>query len=314
MMKIEHVKHLSKEELTHTRFDASIFSSGFEKRASSVAKFLERASLGVPYTIGFSEFPDIGARRSNDRFFERLEANTFIFGNYGHEEVIRSIVNSPKWPVNKLFNVLIDYSSMSRAWYSLLLDWFLHLDQRSQCRLIFTYAEGRYTRHFPPKVIKGIRTVPGCAGQPDPTLQTVAILILGFDPIGALAVLEDLEPDITIAVVAGGTGKEQAKRRAISANKPLLSELRDSPLIELPLLNVQDCVAQLREVCAAYYDRYNIVIVPFGPKTLTLASILVTKRFPRASCLSADGIYDPPILVNPTGALSIDEVLLEPAT
>ncbi len=109
---------------------------------------------------------------------------------------------------------------------------------------------------------------------------------LGFDPLAPVAVFERLEPGNSFAFYAyPGSGLDYAEQ-ALSLNKEFLEEeIPAEQLFSAPLGAVEGMYRILGELCAQHLRDWNVVLVPLGPKTHVLASVLVAHRLRAVSCI-----------------------------
>jgi hypothetical protein len=205
--------------------------------------------------------------------------------------------------------IILDYSSMSRLWYTAVLNWARFAVPTKEVIIDFVYSMGRYDEEKHPMVIRGMMSILGCEGRAYRLRESVAVFGLGFHGLATLCVLDRLEADTVYVFLAapGSTVEYVAKTREI--NKDLINNPKTKAVLELPLASVEACYRHLAETIAPHRPDGEITLVPMGPKPHILASILLAMRFQEVACLRVSGAPYP-IDVKPTGEITATRVIV----
>jgi hypothetical protein len=172
------------------------------------------------------------------------------------------------------------------------------------------YCAGEYAQEIPTLQIDDILSLPGCEGNTASAGPSVALLGLGFDNNAVQCVLDDMEPDIVQPFIAGGAARTSYIEKVKHVNAELL--LRCGAALELPLESVATTVTCLSEVAAPYNEKFNISIIPLGPKPHVLASVLLAMKLPRVAALHVSGRRAPPWDALPTERIICTRVRFRP--
>lgn len=305
------IRDVGYEELATHRFDISIFASGYEQRARHVAKVLGARKLGNALVFGFTEHLDEKDRKENDEAFARVCADSILQSYDDDGEIIKALSACFSQRGGRV-RVLVDYTSMTRTWFSAVLNWFRFNNCFDEAELFFAYSVGNYDGKYPYRVIRSVVAIPGCEGHPDPSLETVAIFGLGHDGLTPLAIIEDIEPSETFAFVASPSVDANSDMAARRENQAFL-EYIGSNLVAFPLMSVRQTYSGLVELISPFVGKANVILIPMGPKPHILASVLCAMNRPEVSCLHAKGSPAGRIGISAHGAISACCVVIKHA-
>ncbi len=299
------------ESLPERTFDIGIFACGYEKRSRFFSEKMQGNKFKHVILLGFDTHKDHPTRIENEAVFRKIynESPVLIPSN-DSDAVIKIISKVLKYfDSSKKCQVFIDYSSMSRTWYTHLLFLFkyIKLDVKVNIECIFGYVGGLYTQKSVHRTIRNIYSLPGCEGVPRTTKGTLALLGLGYDSLAIASVLDQLEPSKIIAFYAEDEKIKGAPLRVIEENKILLNTM-DIQSFRLDYLDVEGVFRVLSEIVMPYIDDWSINIIPLGPKTHTLACVLLSQKFPEISCLYINGESKIPYDVDASGCTSIYKI------
>lgn len=267
------------------QYDLAFYSLGYESRCTAVASSVFskwKTKVTKSYVLSFEKKGP--SFRKNMQCYENMSPE-FEYKNLSSDDDqdIYRILREETKDLKKV-SFLIDYSSMSRIWYTSIINWAKLFSSEKEILLDFVYTAGDYKTNNNPMVILGISPIPGCEGCSPRQTESVAIFGLGFHGYTALCVLDQLEPDIVYALLAYPAGSEAYGKKSFDDNSDLLSKAKK--IIKLPLYSVENTYRYLAEIVAAELARDRAVtLIPMGPKTHILSSILVALSFPEVTCL-----------------------------
>jgi hypothetical protein len=296
------------DSVCEEKYDLSLFASGYESRCIHVPGLIDPQIVANPLVIGFAEEPFTGYRPSNDIFFSERWGCKPISLSGDDEKPIYDFLQKCTQTINHTIRILLDYSSMSRLWYTAVLNWARFAASGKDVIIDFVYAMGKYDEEKQPMVIRGMASIPGCEGRAYRLRESVAVFGLGFHGLAALCVLDRLEADTVYAFLASPGSSEEYVARTLEVNKDLINNHKTKPVLEMPLSSIETTYRHLAEIIAPHRQDGEITLVPMGPKPHVLASILVAMRFQEVACLRVSG--DPPQEVKPTGDIVVTRVIV----
>lgn len=298
------------DTLSHEQYDVSLFASGYESRCIHVPGILNPATIANPLVFGFTEEAKSSNRPINDAFFADKWKCPPIPLSGDNEKPIYEYLQKCTKGIDRPIRILLDYSSMSRLWYAAVLNWARFAAAGRQVIIDFIYSIGTYKDLDHPYVIRGMVSVPGCEGRAYRLRESVAIFGLGFYGMATLCVLDHLEADTVYAFLATHETRTEYLTKTREMNQTLLNNPKLRGVFEFPLTSIETSYRNLAEVIAPHRADGEITIVPMGPKTHVLASILVAMRFPEVACLRVSSNPDV-IDVKPTGETVATRVIVK---
>jgi len=182
------------------------------------------------------------------------------------------------------FRALIDYSSMPRFWYSEILNFLKNYNFPVPAEFDFVYSVGEHSSPGAARQLSDPIVLPGCAAVSTYNKETIGVFSLGFDEGGPICLHHKVEPDITFSVVARPGALDDYTEKTLQRNNFFIENFSSSTIF-IPLNSVAQSYSVLREVFYPYLGKASVVMVPFGPKTHALASILSAMNYPEISCL-----------------------------
>ncbi len=295
-------------------YDLAVFSSGFEARSTHVAKLVGNGAANSNVVLGFRDGATLLSREENDKYFQHAMGSAVEVPLGGQDErcIFEKLEALARLANGKPIRLLVDYSVMTRVWYGAILTWARFSEYHAPLEIDFVYSYGRYLSEFQPLSISEIVSFPGFEGISGGFRNTAAIFGLGYDKYATLAVYDRLEPDSVYCCVAQKTDDDPDSVRVLTENAVILEAATKT--FTLPL---GDLSAAFRLMCeqVVLLDQTNhIVVVPMGPKTHVLVTLLVALRMPRITCLHAKGTRVEPVQVEAQGDLSIARVTFFPAS
>lgn len=300
-------------------YDALVATVGFETRATFVAQRLEGRCDEI-WPFDYSQL-HVHSYEANRSFFGDSLIHTEPDSAY--RKRIRLLVDDvrQRYPRDEITGerpaprIAVDISCMDRDRLARTV-LALTVDQREALQVDFFYAFGAFEDSLVGSegTVLVNRPVEGLEGWPaDPDAGLACLLGLGFEGKLALAAVETLEPTQTIALVPQGTDSRYDEV-VLHRNRDLLTGDPQMGRHNYAVADVLQTVVDLDASVSALTRRGRVVIVPLGPKTLALASVLVAIAHQEVTVwrLSADDGRRPEDRV-PSGLVVGLSVAVEPA-
>ena len=306
-MKFHSVETFSNLPTEKNYYALAIFASGFEKRATFVADKFNRATAKRVLVLGFEAQLDVLSRPENDRFFSGWSGSIQSCSGADDDKLIFGVLDDVASADQEgPLRILVDYSVMTRAWYGAVLTWARFASLSRNIEIDFIYASGKYEGNFGPLAISDIISLPGFEGTSGGFRRTTAIFGLGYDKYATLAVYDRIEPDRVYCCIAQRYPDDEASLKALEENNVLVES--SARVIKLPLIDVASAFRLLADQILGMDRTTHIVIVPMGPKTHVLVTLLVALRMPWITCLHARGSRMVPVQVVADGTISLSRV------
>jgi hypothetical protein len=284
MLDLKNVENITIEDIKKVSFDLAIFASGYESRAVYLAKNLNLQSYGKKIVFGFAEHHQNEIRKSSDNYYSENSVSPVIINAQEEKEIYKSLVNLFEQLNDKTeLNVLIDYTSMSRLWYSGILN-FLRLQEKLKINVYLNYSLGKYAGSYLDYSYTSINSLPAHEGSLSSNNKTLLVLAIGFSPFMVKSVIEEIEPNEIIGILPiPNIIKEYETKSEEIKNDVLTKDIDD--WICCPINNLENIFRTFAELASNNIHRKDLIFLSLGPKIFTLASILVSQRFDQVTCL-----------------------------
>jgi hypothetical protein len=305
-MLLDRVHDLRFEDVLTPTYDLALFSSGYEPRCTSFPRLLTGLNTRQVVVLGFSEVLESEERRAADEYYKERWDVEPIVGSANRDEHVYEILRESQIPQDGHVRILVDYSSMSRLWYSAILNWARYIEGPTKIDVDLVYSVGDHQKSERlPMVIHEMMCLPGCEGGA-PLFNSVAVFGLGFEGAAALCVLDRLEPDKIYSYYADPAAFPEYASKAKEANRDLIAQ--SAAILPLPLTSVERSFSHLAELVQPHRKEADITIIPMGPKPHVLAAILLCIRFEEIACLRVAGKRTRSDRVASTGDLVLTQV------
>lgn len=295
------------EEINQLQFDCFICSSGFEERASYLARVAD-LKVQQKVVLCFNNFEEEGFRKINDSFYKK-RGFQFIYADGDQAEHIIEILKSTIKPDKSEINIGIDYSSMTRVWYSAIVNFFDVLQHDNRVNLYFSYSFSKFSQPINTNVRNlHIGPIKNFSSLSIPDKPTALIIGLGYEKERAFGLTEYFDAE-TYFFIADKSKGEDYFDAVINANSALIDSAKPENIFEYSLQYLNNSESLLYAVCKSLKSDYRLVLAPTGPKPFTLLCLLISIRFKNIDVwrISA-GKYSQPSNKEPEGTFSIYKV------
>lgn len=307
---VNKIEEIEPEQLAEIVFDLAITSSGYESRAvflDANFKLLSKRKL----VVAFDNYQNEQVRLQNDKYFDKV----------GYQKILTSGNNDGdilEWIRDLDFkgdiNILIDYSCMTRVWYSGIIKYFALLEKHelNTANLYFSYSQSVYSpppKHSIPN--KYVQPINNYYGISSPQKPTALIIGLGNENIRAFGLKElfDAEPFLFYTDPSNGN---QYTADVEYSHRELLSLTPDDKVFKYPLHNINYLHFVLNLLCKNLIQSHKVVIAPCGPKPFVLAALLNSFLMPDTSVWRiSPGEEGVPFDHAPCGKVYIAKITLE---
>ncbi len=307
-----HVDDISIKELCSTKYDLAIFSCGYEERCIDVADKISNSQVDNTLVLTFDQHHEDAIRTDCMKYYESSWPNAEIIEANQREikkvfNKVSNIVESLK--MNHTVRVLIDYTSMSRVWYSSILNYLINFFH-GEVIIDLTYTTAIYHELDLNVELGDIKVIPGCEGISLTKKQNAAVFMLGFDGYGPQRMYNILNPNKTFAIMASPAASYEYEDECIKRNRNFIMHNLGGEefLIKLPINSLASCYEHMTQMLSPLCRDYNVSFIPFGPKPHILTSILCSFNFPNVTCMYSEYIRNKTVKVESSGDMIISRV------
>lgn len=284
MLNLTNIQNLEYEDLENLFFDVGIFASGYESRSIFLAQKLDPEKIKHKVILGFLEHKDDPTRQQNDLFYATKYCPPTLLSSNDQEalfEILRAV--DKKNGESSHINLLMDYTSMARLWYSGILNYFRFIKERT-VDIYINYSLGKYSKELIDYSYSSINSIPSLEGSLSTLNKTLLVLSVGFNPYLIKSVLEEIEPNQVIGILPTKSGLEEYNEQSHFIKTDILStDIED--WVHSPIDDLESIFRTYAEITSFNINDKDIIFLSLGPKIFTLASILVSQRFDQVTCL-----------------------------
>ncbi|HYW95290.1 MAG TPA: hypothetical protein VE870_06875, partial [Bacteroidales bacterium] len=216
-------------------FDIFIVAAGYEKRCTYLLENYN-ISAAKKVAIAFDEKSNELHRRKNNRI---LKDNGFTFiqiagserdslGSYLEEHVFT--------PGSKNLRILIDYSCMTKLWYSTIINYFVEEeDHYDSVNAFFSYTPAKFSLPKKSKSPKKVESINIGTKRFDPAKPTALVIGLGYEKGRAEYIKRKVKPDLTCLMYADPAPDNQYVECVFKMNQDIMNEIDVRNLYNYPL-------------------------------------------------------------------------------
>ncbi|WP_255211875.1 hypothetical protein [Vibrio sp. V09_P4A23P171] len=314
MMNNLHVDDLSIGELSQSKYDIALFSCGYEERCIDVATRLNNDNIENVIVLAFDQHKEDSVRVDSLNYFAENWSN-FQLLEISQREIssiqkkLSEIIGSLH---RKEIKILIDYTSMSRAWYAAVLNYLVNFCE-VKVTVDLTYATAVYKNLDLNVELGELRVIPGCEGISLTKRHNAAIFMLGFDRYGPQRLYNLLNPNKCFGIMAAPAASYDYENTCLEKNKDFISHYLggEDKLIKLPINSIATCYDNMSQMLSPLRSEYNVSIIPFGPKPHILTAILCSFNYPNVTCLYSEYIRKETTKVQSSGDFVISRLYIQ---
>ena len=279
-MELMHNYQVSFNELLTEKFDFLIAVSGYQKRCTYLA---ENTRFENTEKIVFSmdDSDNHRLRQENDDVFNRLGFTSVRTAASTTAELEQQIQRIFGCKTCLTLNVLIDYSCMPKSWYATIVNYLLRNDfNAKRINVFFSYTAKKNNVISQKSKLKAFEPI---FVQKDSMIDNKpVVLVTGLNNNHAIVkeLIERLKPNDTMAFVPEFSHDHQYYDKVVENNSSILKHVASEKVYKYPAHKPDQIGSMLTSLCLDLRLKSKVVLVPHGPKTLSLASILLSVRYP----------------------------------
>ena len=163
-------------------------------------------------------------------------------------------------------NIYIDYSSMTRNWYSFLLFSFSNILYRDKVFVYLAYSHANYIPNDNETALNRIVTpLYGFCDLGVPSKPTALIIGLGNEPDRAYGLKEYFDA-VPYLFYSDQSYNENYSKEVEQQNSAIFQEVNANNIFGYPIHDLVFTNYILQNLCLTLVEKYRVVIAPCGPK------------------------------------------------
>jgi len=278
-MELSHTCQISLAELKTERIDCIIAASGFHARSTYIADNLDlKESKKLVITFDEEYFSNL--RKETESFFNGLGFLSAKAKADSGKEIEALLEDYCRKNTSRELNIIVDYSCMPKIWLATILDYISKNELHAQIiNIFFVFTPKR----FIPDIKKKLEFIGPLNAKKDSivndkNLTLIAGLNNDFESIVKLT--NNIKPQKIFVFIPEPAFSHEYSRSVIEKNRSFLEKIGENNIIKYPANNPEEINSKLTSLCLDMRLHSRIILVPQGPKTFILSSLLLSLRYP----------------------------------
>jgi hypothetical protein len=279
-MELMHNYQVSFDELLTEKFDCIIAASGYQKRSTYLAENVNFKN-SEKLVISYDEPTNATMRLESEKIFINRGFNLIKASPHEGATIERLMHKICSGRTCKNINILIDYSCMTKIWNATIVKFLLKNDFNAErINIYFSYTPKKVNnlhqksrlKSFEPLIFgseKGINNKP---------LTLVAGMNNNHEILKEL--IGALKPADIFSFIPYFLHDNDYNQKILENNAPILKNIPAEKIFKYPAERPDQISSMLTSLCLDLRLDSNVVLIPHGPKTFSLASILLSVRYP----------------------------------
>lgn len=178
----------------------------------------------------------------------------------------------------KKINVTLDATTFNRE---ALLVTVLLLRANYSSNLRIAYSSPKKHGDWLSEGFRSVRNVMGFAGIQKPGLQTLLVILSGFEPERTLRLIEEHEPSLVFLGFGDPPTREDFLKRNLDEQETIITlAQQETKEFNFPANGIKDSFNCLDKLVETYVESHNIVVAPMSTKLSTLGVLLLAEKYP----------------------------------
>jgi hypothetical protein len=280
-MEFSKAQQVGPETLENTLYDLFILASGYEQRTVYIPLTFDIKAVSK-IALAFTERSRELSRKTNDEFLIKKGFRLIPVSGEQNIDFNRILNEIPQKANGEHLNILVDYSCMTRVWYSGLINFIISDSSlKHDLTVHFSYTPAKFNDSLNNSSVRvQSRISYPSRREPDPAKPAALVIGLGLDQKLPEFILEKIKPSLLVLMYADPANDSKYIQRVLSNNNEIIFRTEVRNLFSYPLEDLKKTNEILTDLCLSLRVKYNIVLAPVGPKILSLLSLLLASRYP----------------------------------
>lgn len=270
------IRQPQESEISSQQFDLFISASGFESRAIFQAQkfsILSKEKLSLAFS---SEMNDKNRKFNDDYFSKNGFSLPILDGEESTCEYLNSIIDKITYLCDNQDNVVvyIDYSCMTKNWYSYLLYGIYQIQKKEKIKTYFGYSHAEYISFNGVNTLN--RIVDPLFGFCDisvPSKPTALIIGMGNEP-NRIYGLKEYFDAVPYLFYTDKSYNEKYSKEVELLNQNIMNEISQNNIFSFPIHDLLYTNYILENLCTTLLKDYRVILAPCGPKPFALLCMI----------------------------------------
>jgi hypothetical protein len=309
-MELVHAHQITIEELLCESIDVLVAACGSDSRSSHLIQ-LSSFNANKKIALLFRENQNQPLYKSGEQVFKDKGFECFEMSGDSSGEIMAVLDTITDYCKCENIKLVVDYSSMTKMWYGTIINYFVFNELKYNNLVVyFCYTP----EHFvPPAALKGKlpKPEPLFINRPAVNENKPIALVIGLSHAEMTAefLCDFFKPEDVYFFLPSPSFDDNYTQLARSNNRKILANVRSTHLLPYSAKNIEEIDSKLTSLCLNLRLKYRIILISLGPKTFSLASLLLNARYPDIeiwSLFSSQHTFD----LKPSGAPIVYKAVL----
>jgi hypothetical protein len=278
-MELSHTCQIGLAELKTERIDCMIAVSGFHARSTYIAGNLDlKESKNLVITFDEEYFSDL--RKENESFFNGLGFLSVKAKADSGKEIEALLEDYCRNNASRELNIIVDYSCMPKIWLATILDYISKNELHAQIvNILFVFTP----KTFVPDIKHKLEFIRPLNAEKDTIVNDKNITLIAglnndFESIVRLT--NNIKPQRIFVFIPEPAFSNEYTQSVLEKNRSFLEKTGENNIIKYTASNPEEINSKLTSLCLDMRLHSRIILVPQGPKTFILTSLLLSIRYP----------------------------------
>jgi|WetSurSiteA1Bulk_404760.scaffolds.fasta_scaffold00629_4 hypothetical protein len=278
-MELIHLQEIIFNDLPRERFDCFIAACGYQPRCYYLAEKID-SMIPRKYLLTIDEPDQLNNRCKHLEIFKQQGFKNY-YTAVNESKAIEDLVSEICDINSDQLNLLIDYSCMPKKWYALIIDSISRNNFRARkINLFLSYTPKLFERNPEKKSIDYIGPMLYNRDNLKDKKPVSMIASLDNNPAFIIEAVNKVRPQHLLAFIPQCAHDPDYTRLVLENNKTLLDRLDNKSIIPYDANRPKDINAILTSHCLDERITSEVLILPQGPKTFSMMSLLLSVRYP----------------------------------
>jgi hypothetical protein len=214
--------------------------------------------------------------------------------------------------VGDKIKVILDSTSMSARWYFEFFRWFTEAQDRfAEATIRIAYTMPAFPEHEEARKVKSVKAFMPSKHTDKPKKKTVLFLGLGHEKSIAEVIYKKIHPDRLYLLYTDPPAHISFVEKIFVNNHALINSTPIRNLIAYPIRNGQEIYQKLIDLILPLRKEFRVVLVPKGPKLLSIVAQLIHLSYPDVQIYYPDFKKPPAVDQHPSDEPVVLDVLFE---
>ena len=279
-MELVHNYQVSFNELLTESFHYIIAASGYQKRSTYLVENINTGK-SENLVITFNEQANHELRLENQKIFQKLGFVSINAAPDESSDIERMMQRICSGKISGTLNILVDYSCMTKVWFATIINYLLKNDfHAKRINIYFSYTPKKVNTVLQKSRLKSYE--PLIFGSEQNLKKKPLALIAGLNNNSDIMkeLIDKLKPASTFAFVPYFIHEEEYYHKIMENNASVLKNIPSEKIFKYPAEKPDQISSMITSLCLDLRLDSSVVLVPQGPKTFGLASVLLSVRYP----------------------------------